>query len=253
MMRQRAPQSRLTASVCLLAAVVSLTGCGGSTAGDHLGEEVQTSFHNAVAASLKPGVNVQTLTCREQEPGTYRLGTGLASFTTSDLRERDDGKALYHCGLTLEENAGLIEGSMSFLVYLTIKSGGSWTAQYEPIAPGNAPEDSSLISPCTGTVCRLGLGNHAGFGNSYAGTPHGGAVTEITEIDKYVPGESPTTTTPSPSGSTSTTEEASRESPAESGEGGSTGCQPGTGPGTADPQCQPRSGSPDYQPPNGSG
>jgi hypothetical protein len=51
-------------------------------------------------------------------------------------------------------------------------------------------------------------------------------------------------TTPQASSTTS------REENQGSATEGPSGCMPGTGPGTADPQCQPRPGSPDYQPPS---
>jgi hypothetical protein len=52
-------------------------------------------------------------------------------------------------------------------------------------------------------------------------------------------------TTPQQDNTTSTPTE--NDGSAEGSEAPS-GCMPGTGPGTADPQCQPRPGSPDYQP-----
>lgn len=52
---------------------------------------------------------------------------------------------------------------------------------------------------------------------------------------------------------TPSTTESSGSSPGASGTESTSGCMPGTGPGEPDPQCQPLPGSPDYQPPSGSG
>jgi hypothetical protein len=187
MVRQRRLLRTLFAVLLCSAFVAVLTGCGGS--GAALGQQIDDSFQGAIISSLGPGITMQRLVCRQQRSGTYQLAGELPSLTSSELNE-DENSELYHCGVTLAEDQGLRDGSVSLLFYLTIKRGGNWTAMWEP-APLVSGDSYLLTPPCTGTLCNLTLsaGTSAAFGAHYTGAPQKGETIPET---KGSTNESPT-------------------------------------------------------------
>ena len=202
---------------------------------------------------------VSKIECLQQKQGTEALSAHLETLTKSEVEK--EGSATFHCAIA-RENA---LGSESALWELKIKRTETGRQRpvslrrWRPFCRNHSVKNCKSCKKKTVLVkaAATPTAQRAGRANTPATSLHG---TPDTTGGKS-PAEEPSTTstqqsTPGSteeSNTTSSTPEGSGSSPGASGSETTSGCMPGTGPGEPDPQCQPRAGSPDYQPPSGSG
>jgi hypothetical protein len=239
---------------------IGLAGCGSSSNGPSMGTTIHNVLYEAVEQSREgDAVKVSKIECLQQKQGTEALSAHLETLTKSEVEK--EGSATFHCAIARENELG----SESALWELKIEANGDWKA-----TSSLPPQVETFLSESfREELQKLQKENCPGQGCGNADGPTGGPSEYTGNLSTWhanttggkSPAEEPSTTstqqtTPGSteeSNTTSSTPAGSGSSPGASGSETTSGCMPGTGPGQPDPQCQPRPGSPDYQPPSGSG
>ncbi len=213
-----------------------------------MGATIHNVLYEAVSQSQKGSADrVPKIECLQQKQGTEALSGHLETLTKPEVESQ--GSVTYHCAIAREDELG----SDSLLWELAIEPSGDWKAksslppQAETFLSESFREELLRLEneTCPGKGCNNGSGPNGGP-SEYTGNL---ATWHPNTSGGKSPAEEPSTTSTEEGSTSSSTSGGSASSSEESASEGSSGCMPGTGPGTADPQCQPRPGSPDYQPP----